>query len=93
MDIKDAAIEAVERGWATEYGAAEHVRESLAGAADDLYKRAKENGYRNPLVAPMFCTTCHWSENAHPRDECPTGFIPGDPEEVRAANRRRGFSC
>lgn len=93
MDTKDAMIEAVERGWATESGAYAHVRESLAGAADDLYKRMKEQGYRNPLVAPYFCTTCHWSEKAHPRDECPTGFVPGNPESVRSANRRRGFPC
>lgn len=90
-DIKDMMIEAVERGWATESGAYEHVTESLASAADDLRTRAKEAGYRNPLAAPFFCQTCHWSENAHPRDECPTGFIPGDPEEYRAHNRRIGW--
>lgn len=89
--MKDAMIEAVERGWTTEAGAYEHVRESLAGAADDLRTRAKEAGYRNPLVASMFCITCHYNDNAHPHPRCPTGFIPGDPAEVEAANRRLGF--
>lgn len=91
MDIKEAMTEAVERGWATESGAYEHARESLADAADNARTRAKEQGYRNPLVAPMFCQTCHWSENAHPREECLTGFTPGDPKTVRAANARLGF--
>jgi len=90
-DIKDMIVEAVERGWATESGAYEHVRESLADAADDARTRAKEQGYRNPLVAPYFCVTCHWSESAHPREGCSTGFMPRDPEEVRAANKRLGY--
>jgi hypothetical protein len=65
--------------------------DALLDAADIARKQAQEAGYRNPLVAPYFCVTCRYSENAHPRDECPTGFVPGDPEAVRAENRRRGF--
>lgn len=89
--MKTRMVEAVERGETTPDGAYEHVRKSLADAADDARTRAKEQGYRNPLVAPMFCQTCHYNDNAHPRLECSTGFIPGDPEAVRAANVRLGF--
>jgi hypothetical protein len=91
MDFKDQMIEAVERGWSSEEGAYDFVRSSWAGGADDLYKRMKEEGYRNPLVADMFCTTCHTTENGHPNERCSTGFIPGDPEDVRNQNRARGF--
>lgn len=92
MDIKDQAIEAVEHGWATETTAYDFVVGQHLGAADDARTRAKEEGYRNPLGADLFCTTCHTTENGHPSDRCSTGFIPGDPEEVRAANARRGFA-
>ena len=90
-DIREAMTEAVEQERATEPGAYQHVREGLADAADNARKRAMENGYRNPLVAPFFCATCGWTKNAHPHDKCATGFIPGDPDEVRAANKRKGF--
>lgn len=90
-DFKDRMIEATERGWASEAGAYEYVREAYFSAWDDMRTRAKEAGYRNPLVAPYFCQTCHWSENAHPREECATGFLPGDPEASRAHNRRIGW--
>lgn len=90
--MKDQMIKAVERGFTDENGAYDHVRDSVLDAADLAYKEMKEDGYRNPLVAPYFCTTCHYSDNAHPRSECSTGFIPGDPEKVRAENRRRGFA-
>ena len=62
----------------------------LAGAADDYRTRLKEAGWGNPLVAPYFCEHCHWSENAHPRDDCP-GFQPGDPDEVRRQNVAKGL--
>lgn len=88
--MKDRMIEAVERGHATEAGVYDYVMEAYLGAADDLRTRAKEAGYRNPLAAPYFCTTCHWSESAHPREECDT-FTPGDPETYRAHNRRIGW--
>lgn len=42
-DMKDAMIEAVERGWATEAEAYDYVRESYADAADQQRKAAKEN--------------------------------------------------
>lgn len=90
-DFKDRMIEAVERGWATETGAYDFVAGQYAGAADDARTRAKEAGYRNPLVADMFCTTCHYTENAHPHERCSTGFVPGDPEAVRAYNASIGF--
>lgn len=90
-DFKDRMIEAVEHGWTTEEGSYEYVREAYLGAADDLRTRAKEAGYRNPLVAPMFCQTCHYSENAHPHERCSTGFIPGDAEAAREHNRRIGW--
>lgn len=90
-DFKDSMIEAVERGQTTESGAYAYVMDAYLGAADDLRTRAKEAGYRNPLVAPMFCQTCHWNENAHPREACATGFVPGDPEAYRAHNRRIGW--
>jgi hypothetical protein len=35
----------------------------------------------NPLTRKFFCRTCHWSENAHPREDCPTGFLPGSPRK------------
>lgn len=91
MDFKDRMIEAEERGWATPADSYEFVLDSYLGAADDMRTRAKEAGYRNSLVTAMFCQTCHWSENAHPRALCDTGFIPGDPEETRAHNRRMGW--
>lgn len=90
-DFRDKMIEAVEHGQATDATAYEYVRESYADAYDDWHTRAKEAGYRNPLVVPMFCQTCHHSDNAHPRDECPTGFIPGDVEEAHRHNERIGF--
>ncbi len=91
MDFKDQMIEAVERGWTTPGESYGFVADRYAGAADDLYTRMKEEGYRNPLVADLFCTTCHTTENGHPNDRCSTGFIPGDPEDVRNQNRARGF--
>ena len=71
--------------------AKEYRRVTAADRYDAWRDRAKEHGYRNPLVAPYFCTTCHWSENAHPRDACPTGFVPGDPSDVERRNRELGF--
>ena len=90
-DFKDQMIEAVERGRTSEEGAYQFVRASWADAGDMLYTRMKEAGYRNPLVADMFCTTCHTTENGHPNERCSTGFIPGDPEKVREYNRSLGF--
>lgn len=90
-DIKDSMIEAIERGWASPSDAYGFVVDRYLGGADDALKRAKEAGYRNPLVADMFCTTCHVTENGHPREDCSTGFIPGDPELVRAHNASLGF--
>jgi len=91
VDFKDQMIERVERGWSTDATAYDDVRDAMLDAADVAYKQAKENGYRNPLVAPYFCVTCRYSENAHPRPECETGFVPGDADAVREQNRRRGF--
>jgi len=92
-DFKDQMIEAVDRGWTTEADAYQFVTDSYSRNADDLYKQMKENGYRNPLVAAYFCTTCHMNDVAHPNDRCPTGFVPGDPDAVREANRKMGFPC
>lgn len=65
--------------------------DAALNAADEWRTRAKENGWRNPYVASFFCTTCHWSENAHPRAECSTGFVPGKADEVSRHNREIGF--
>ena len=92
-NFKDAMIEAVERGWTTEADSYTFVTDSYSRGADMLYTQMKEQGYRNPLVADKFCTTCHTTENGHPNARCSTGFIPGDPEAVRVANRDRGFPC
>lgn len=89
-DFKWQMQERIDQGMSPDAAYAD-TRESYLGAADDLRTRAKEAGYRNPLVAPYFCQTCHWSDTAHPREECATGFIPGDPEKVRAWNRSIGW--
>ena len=90
-DMKDRMIESVERGWATESTSYDFVAGQYAAAADDLYTRMKEAGYRNPLVADMFCQTCHYSGPHEASERCSTGFIPGDPEAVRAHNASLGF--
>lgn len=90
-DFKEEMIQAVESGYTTEADSYEYVRESYASAYDDWHTRAKEAGYRNPLVAPMFCQTCHYNESPHPRPECPTGFIPGDVEAAHIHNEKIGF--
>lgn len=90
-DFKDRMIEAVERGETTMENAAGYVTDQYLAAADEWRDRFKEAGGRNPLVVPMFCQTCHYNEGAHPRDECPTGFIPGDVEAAHDHNERIGF--
>jgi hypothetical protein len=90
-DLKDQMIEAVDRGWTTEADAYTFVTDSYSVAADMLYTRMKEQGYRNPLVAAMFCVTCHYTGPHDVSERCSTGFVPGDPEAVREANRKLGF--
>jgi len=92
-DFKDQMIEAVDRGWTTEADAYQFVTDSYSVNADMLYTRMKEQGYRNPLAAPYFCQTCHYGENSHPHERCATGWLPGDPDAVREANRKMGFPC
>lgn len=92
-DIKDRMIDAVERGETSEADAYTYVTDAYSVDADLLYTRMKEQGYRNPLAAPYFCTTCHHSGPHDISDRCPTGFIAGDPEKVRQQNRERGFPC
>jgi hypothetical protein len=89
-DFKDRMISAVESGFATDATAYNFVADQYLSSYDDWRTWAKENGWRNPLVAPYFCTRCHWSENAHPRPDCDE-FLPGSEDEVRAENLRRGF--
>lgn len=90
-DLKDNMIEAVERGWTDAEGAYQFVTSSWAAGADMAYTRMKEAGYRNPLVADLFCTTCHTTGPHEASERCSTGFIPGDPEKVREHNRSLGF--
>lgn len=44
MDFKDQMIDAIERGYATEYDAYDYVRDRMADAADLARKREKEEG-------------------------------------------------
>lgn len=89
--MRNRLIRLLDEGWVTETETYELAAESYLDQIDEWRTRAKENGYRNPLVAPLFCVTCNWSENAHPRPECFTGFIPGKVEDVIARNKRLGF--
>lgn len=90
-DFKEEMIEAVERGETSEEGAYQYVSVNWVGVTDDLRTRMKEAGYRNPLVADVFCQTCHYSGPHDVSERCSTGFVPGDPEAVREHNRKLGF--